>query len=60
MYLILYPLSAVAIYRKVMEIRESIKERNIAVGGNWGGQKGVDDASLPWKLEIDYVRVYQR
>jgi beta-glucanase (GH16 family) len=32
---------------------------NIAVGGNWGGQKGVDDKTLPWKMEIDYVRVYQ-
>lgn len=33
---------------------------NIAVGGNWGGQKGMDDKSLPWKMEVDYVRVYQR
>jgi beta-glucanase (GH16 family) len=33
---------------------------NVAVGGNWGGQKGVDDASLPWQMEIDYVRVYQK
>jgi beta-glucanase (GH16 family) len=32
---------------------------NIAVGGNWGGQKGVDDKTLPWKMEVDYVRVYQ-
>lgn len=32
---------------------------NIAVGGNWGGQKGVDENILPQKMEIDYVRVYQ-
>jgi beta-glucanase (GH16 family) len=33
---------------------------NIAVGGNWGGQKGVDDAIWPQQMLIDYVRVYQR
>lgn len=32
---------------------------NIAVGGNWGGQKGVDSTIWPRKMEIDYVRVYQ-
>jgi len=32
---------------------------NIAFGGNWGGAKGVNDAILPAKMEIDYVRVYQ-
>ena len=32
---------------------------NIAVGGNWGGQKGVDDSIFPQKMWIDYVRVYQ-
>ncbi|MBC8111179.1 MAG: glycoside hydrolase family 16 protein [Verrucomicrobia bacterium] len=31
---------------------------NIAVGGNWGGQKGVDDAIFPKRMEVDYVRVY--
>jgi beta-glucanase (GH16 family) len=31
---------------------------NIAVGGNWGGLKGVDDAIFPIKLEVDYVRYY--
>jgi hypothetical protein len=30
MYLILYPLSAISIYKKVMEISESIKERNFS------------------------------
>jgi beta-glucanase (GH16 family) len=33
---------------------------NIAVGGNWGGVKGVDNNSLPYLMEVDYVRVYQR
>lgn len=32
---------------------------NIAVGGDWGGQKGVDDSIFPQKMEIDYVRVYK-
>ena len=31
---------------------------NIAVGGDWGGQKGVDDSIFPQKMEVDYVRVY--
>ena len=33
---------------------------NIAVGGNWGGQQGVDENIWPQRLEIDYVRVLQR
>jgi beta-glucanase (GH16 family) len=33
---------------------------NIAVGGDWGGQKGIDDAIFPQKLVVDYVRVYRR
>lgn len=32
---------------------------NIAVGGNWGGAKGVDDSIFPQKMVVDYVRVYQ-
>ena len=32
---------------------------NIAVGGNWGGKKGVDDSIFPQTMEVDYVRVYQ-
>ncbi|NHF60077.1 glycoside hydrolase family 16 protein [Flavobacteriaceae bacterium TP-CH-4] len=32
---------------------------NIAVGGNWGGLEGVDDAIFPATMEVDYVRVYQ-
>ena len=33
---------------------------NIAVGGDWGGQKGIDDSIFPQKMLIDYVRVYQK
>ncbi len=33
---------------------------NIAVGGNWGGTKGVDNSIFPQQMVIDYVRVYQR
>ncbi len=32
---------------------------NLAVGGNWGGMKGVDENIWPRKMEVDYVRVYQ-
>lgn len=32
---------------------------NLAVGGDFGGQQGIDDASLPWDFLVDYVRVYQ-
>ena len=32
---------------------------NVAVGGTWGGQKGLDPAAFPARMEVDYVRVYQ-
>ena len=32
---------------------------NIAIGGNWGGQQGVDSSLFPARMEIDYIRVYQ-
>jgi beta-glucanase (GH16 family) len=32
---------------------------NLAVGGNWGGAKGIDPNDFPAQLEIDYVRIYQ-
>lgn len=32
---------------------------NIAVGGDWGGRQGVNDAIFPVRMEVDYVRVYQ-
>ncbi len=31
---------------------------NVAIGGDWGGQKGVDDTIFPQKMDVDYVRVY--
>lgn len=33
---------------------------NIAVGGSWGGQQGVDTTIFPVRMHIDYVRVYQK
>jgi beta-glucanase (GH16 family) len=33
---------------------------NLAVGGDWGGQKGVNDSIFPAAMEIDYVRVFQK
>ncbi|WP_313515970.1 glycoside hydrolase family 16 protein [Sphingobacterium sp.] len=32
---------------------------NLAVGGNWGGLKGIDEASFPNVYQVDYVRVYE-
>ncbi len=32
---------------------------NLAVGGFWGGAKGIDPDAFPAKYEIDYVRVYK-
>ncbi len=33
---------------------------NVAVGGNWGGKHGVDLEIWPQKMEIEYVRIYQK
>jgi beta-glucanase (GH16 family) len=33
---------------------------NLAIGGTWGGQKGIDDSLFPHRLYVDYVRVYQQ
>ena len=33
---------------------------NIAVGGDWGGAKGIAQDIWPQKMEIDYVRVYKQ
>jgi len=33
---------------------------NLAIGGAWGGQKGIDDSIFPQRFCIDYVRVYAR
>ena len=32
---------------------------NLAMGGDWAGAKGMDDAALPQRMEVDYVRVWQ-
>lgn len=40
--------------------REQYLILNLAIGGAWGGQKGIDDAIFPQKFVIDYVRVYQK
>jgi len=31
---------------------------NLAIGGSWGGQQGIDDEKFPHKYYIDYVRMY--
>lgn len=33
---------------------------NIAVGGDWGGMRGVDDTIFPQEMEIDYVRIFKK
>lgn len=33
---------------------------NVAVGGSWGGQKGVDESALPYRMEVEHVRVSRR
>lgn len=32
---------------------------NIAVGGDWGGARGVAQEGWPTTMEVEYVRVYQ-
>ena len=32
---------------------------NIAIGGNWGGQQGIDNDIFPQRMEVEYVRVYE-
>jgi beta-glucanase (GH16 family) len=32
---------------------------NLAIGGGWGGQKGVDEKIFPQKYYIDYVKVFK-
>lgn len=31
---------------------------NLAVGGDWGGKQGIDDAAFPMRMTIDYVRFW--
>ena len=33
---------------------------NLAIGGNWGGQQGIDDSLFPHRFVVDYVRVYKK
>lgn len=33
---------------------------NLAVGGDWGGAKGIDEAALPQRMTVDYVRYWKR
>ncbi len=33
---------------------------NLAVGGNWGGQKGIDENIFPATMKVDYVRLFQK
>ena len=33
---------------------------NVAIGGSWGGQKGIDEDMKEAAMEVDYVRVYQQ
>jgi beta-glucanase (GH16 family) len=32
---------------------------NLAVGGNWGGEKGIDETIWPQRMEVDWVRVWK-
>lgn len=32
---------------------------NLAIGGDWAGAKGIDDAAMPQRMSVDYVRVWQ-
>lgn len=33
---------------------------NLAIGGDWGGQQGVDDSIFPASMYVDYVRVFEK
>ena len=33
---------------------------NVAVGGHWGGVKGIDSLAFPQTMVVDYVRVFQK
>jgi beta-glucanase (GH16 family) len=33
---------------------------NLALGGEWGGQQGMDDGIFPVEFRVDYVRVWQQ
>jgi hypothetical protein len=33
---------------------------NLAIGGSWGGQKGIDEGRFPHRYVVDYVRICQQ
>ena len=33
---------------------------NLAIGGGWGGAKGIDESTIKHQYIVDYVRVYQK
>ena len=33
---------------------------NLAIGGNWGGAKGIDNSVFPMEMEVDFVRVFKK
>lgn len=33
---------------------------NLAVGGDWGAVKGIDETAFPQRMDVDFVRVYQQ
>jgi beta-glucanase (GH16 family) len=32
---------------------------NLAIGGDWAAAKGIDNAAMPQRMQVDYVRVWQ-
>lgn len=32
---------------------------NLAIGGGWGGNQGIDTTKFPHRFQVDYVRVYK-
>ncbi len=33
---------------------------NVAVGGSWGGQQGIDETVFPQRMTVDWVRVWEQ
>ena len=33
---------------------------NLAIGGDWGGAKGIDNSAFPMRMEVDFVRVFKK
>jgi beta-glucanase (GH16 family) len=32
---------------------------NLAIGGDWAAARGIDNAAMPQRMQVDYVRVWQ-